>query len=172
MTHPDPSLAIRFARPDDSSVIMAFIRELADYERLAHEVVGSEALIRETLFGSRPCAEVLIAELAGSGPIGFALFFPTYSTFLTKPGLWLEDLFVRPAARGKGAGQALMAALARVAVDRGYGRFEWGVLDWNEPARKFYQSLGAVAMAEWIQHRVTGAALTALAERCPTPIAP
>jgi GNAT superfamily N-acetyltransferase len=109
---------------------------------------------------------VLIAELGGE-PVGFALFFQTYSTFLAKPGLWLEDLFVRPPARGKGVGAALMAALARVAVQRNYGRFEWAVLDWNKPALDFYASLGAVPMSEWTEQRITGPALYTLAERWP-----
>ena len=162
-------LVIRFALPDDSPAILAFIRELADYEKLLHEVVADEAAIRATLFHIRPAAEVLIAELGGE-QVGFALFFQTYSTFLAKPGLWLEDLFVRPPARGKGVGAALMAALARVAVQRNYGRFEWSVLDWNEPALKFYASLGATPMSEWTEQRLTGDALTALADRWPDPV--
>ena len=161
-------IAIRFAVPADAPTILAFIRELADYEKLLHEVVADEAAIRATLFGARPAAEVLIAELGGT-PVGFALFFQTYSTFRGQPGLWLEDLFVRPAFRGKGAGLALMASLARICVERDYGRFEWNVLDWNEPSLKFYASLGAVQMNDWIQHRVTGPALHALAERYPRP---
>lgn len=165
MTEP----VIRLAVPDDSATILAFIRELAEYEKLLHEVVADEAAIRTTLFGPRPAAEVLIGELAGT-PVGFALFFPTYSTFLAKPGLWLEDLFVRPAARGKGVGLALMAALAKICVERDYGRFEWSVLDWNEPSLKFYASLGAVPMSDWTEHRLTGGPLRALAERCRTPI--
>lgn len=165
MTEP----VIRLAVPDDSATILAFIRELAEYEKLLHEVVADETAIRTTLFGPRPAAEVLIGELAGT-PVGFALFFPTYSTFLAKPGLWLEDLFVRPAARGKGVGLALMAALAKICVERDYGRFEWSVLDWNEPSLKFYASLGAVPMSDWTEHRLTGGPLRALAERCRTPI--
>jgi GNAT superfamily N-acetyltransferase len=114
----------------------------------------------------KPGAEVLIAELSGA-PVGFALFFQSYSTFLAKPGLYLEDLFVRPAARGKGVGAALMAALARIAVQRHYGRFEWSVLDWNEPALKFYAALGAKPQSEWTVQRLTGAELQALADRWP-----
>jgi GNAT superfamily N-acetyltransferase len=159
-------LVIRFAVPDDAPAILAFIRELAEYEKLLHEVVADEQAIRTTLFGADPAAEVLIATL-GSEPVGFALFFRTYSTFLAKPGLWLEDLFVRPPARGKGVGGALMAALAKVCVQRGYGRFEWSVLDWNEPALKFYATLGARPMSEWTEQRVTGSALAALAARWP-----
>jgi GNAT superfamily N-acetyltransferase len=163
MTAP-PELAIRFARADDVPAILAFIRELAEYERLAHEVVADEAQLRATLFGARPAAEVLIAELAGA-PVGFALFFSSYSTFLGKPGLYLEDLFVRPAARSRGVGGALMAACARIALDRDYGRFEWSVLDWNEPALRFYSALGATPMTDWTIQRLVGAPLAALARR-------
>ena len=163
------NLAIRFAAAKDTPTILAFIRDLAEYEKLLHEVTADETAIRATLFGPRPASEVLIADVDGA-PVGFALFFQTYSTFLAKPGLWLEDLFVRPAARGNGVGGALMAALARVAVQRNYGRFEWNVLDWNEPAIKFYASLGAVPMSDWIQNRVTGDALYSLAERWPEPV--
>jgi GNAT superfamily N-acetyltransferase len=162
-------LVIRFALADDAATILAFIRELAEYEKLLHEVVADEQSVRATLFGVRPAAEVLIAELAGE-PVGFALFFQTYSTFLARPGLWLEDLFVRPAARGRGVGGALMSALARIAVQRHYGRFEWSVLDWNEPALAFYRSLGAQPMADWTEQRLTGDALRALAERWPHPL--
>jgi GNAT superfamily N-acetyltransferase len=162
-------VVIRFATPDDTPLILAFIRELAEYEKLRHEVIADEAAIRATLFHIRPAAEVLIAEIAGQ-PVGFALFFQTYSTFLAKPGMWLEDLFVRPAARGKRAGLALMAALARVAVQRNYGRFEWSVLDWNKPALDFYASLGAQPMSEWTEQRLTGSALHALADRWPDPV--
>ncbi|MEO6776750.1 MAG: GNAT family N-acetyltransferase [Kofleriaceae bacterium] len=157
-------LAIRIARADDCATILGFIRDLAEYEQLAHEVVAGEAQLRATLFGARPAAEVLIAELAGE-PVGFALFFTSYSTFLGKPGLYLEDLFVRPSARSRGVGGALMAACAKLAVERDYGRFEWSVLDWNEPALKFYRALGAVPMAEWTVQRLTGAPLAALAAR-------
>jgi GNAT superfamily N-acetyltransferase len=158
------TLAIRYATTNDCAVILEFIRALAEYERLAHEVIADEAQLRATLFGAKPAAEVLLAELAGE-PVGFALFFQSYSTFLAKPGLYLEDLFVRPAARSKGVGGALMAALARIAVQRQYGRFEWSVLDWNEPALKFYASLGAVPQSEWTVQRMTGAPLAALADR-------
>jgi len=157
-------VTIRIARADDCATILGFIRDLAEYEKLAHEVVADEAQLRATLFGARPAAEVLIAE-RGSEALGFALFFTSYSTFLAKPGLYLEDLFVRPAARGAGVGGALMAACAKLCVERNYGRFEWSVLDWNEPALKFYRSLGAVPMAEWTVQRLTGAPLAALAAR-------
>jgi GNAT superfamily N-acetyltransferase len=162
-------LAIRLAVPEDTPTILAFITELAEYEKLVHEVIADEHSVRSTLFGIRPAAEVLIAELAGQ-PVGFALFFQTYSTFLAKPGLWLEDLFVRPAARGNGIGGALMSVLARIAVQRNYGRFEWSVLDWNQPALDFYASLGAKPMSEWTEQRLTGPAMYALAERWPHPI--
>jgi len=157
-------LSIRIARADDCATILGFIRDLAEYEKLSHEVVADEAQLRATLFGARPAAEVLIAEQAGDA-VGFALFFTSYSTFLGKPGLYLEDLFVRPAARGAGVGAALMVALAKVCIERDYGRFEWAVLDWNEPALKFYRSLGALPMTEWTVQRLTGAPLAALAAR-------
>ena len=163
------SIEIRFATPEDSATILAFIRELAEYERLLDEVTADVEAIRATLFGVKRAADVLIAELDGEA-VGFALFFQSYSTFLAKPGLYLEDLFVRPAARGKGVGKALMAALARIAVQRDYGRFEWSVLDWNEPALKFYASLGAVPQSEWTVQRLTGAPLHALAEQWPEPL--
>ncbi len=173
MQFPD-DLEIRFARPDDVTTILTFIRELADYEKLAHEVIAEESTLRATLFGVKPAAEVLIAELGGTGasgfdreptPVGFALFFQSYSTFLAKPGLYLEDLFIRPAARGKGVGVAMMSALARIAVQRNYGRFEWSVLDWNEPALKFYEGLGAKPQSEWTVQRLTGTPLYTLAEQ-------
>ncbi len=157
-------LAIRLATTDDVPAILAFIRDLAEYEKLAGEVVADEAALRATLFGARPAAEVLIADLDGA-PVGFALFFQSYSTFLGKPGLYLEDLFVRPAARGAGVGTALMSACARIAVQRNYGRFEWSVLDWNAPALAFYAGLGATPMTEWTIMRLTGAPLEALAAR-------
>ena len=166
---PPPDLAIRIAVREDTPALLTFIRELAEYERLANEVTADEATLRATLFGVHPAAEVLIAELAGE-PVGFALFFQSYSTFLAKPGLYLEDLFVRPAARGKGVGGALMSACARIAVQRHYGRFEWSVLDWNEPALQFYATLGATQMVEWTVQRVTGAPLAVLAERWPHPV--
>ena len=155
---------IRIARADDCATILGFIRDLAQYEKLSHEVVADEAQLRATLFGAQPAAEVLIAEQAGAA-VGFALFFTSYSTFLAKPGLYLEDLFVRPAARGAGIGAALMVKLAKICIERDYGRFEWSVLDWNEPALTFYRSLGAVPLTEWTVQRLTGAPLVALAAR-------
>lgn len=164
------TLAIRFATPADVSTILHFIRSLARYEKLEHEVTADEAGLRATLFAPRPAAEVLLAELAGD-PVGFALFFQNYSTFVGRPGLYLEDLFVEPAARGQGVGLALMSALARITVERGYGRFEWAVLDWNTPALEFYRALGAAPQSEWTVQRLTGASLERLAQRWPGAIA-
>lgn len=155
-------IAIRPALAADVPLILELIRALGDYERLAHEVVATEAGLHEQLFGARPAAEVVIAELDGQ-PAGFALFFHNFSTFLGKPGLYLEDLFVRPEHRGAGLGKALMVHLARLAVERDCGRFEWSVLDWNQPSIDFYRSLGAVGMDEWTVQRVTGDALRKLA---------
>ncbi|TWT22412.1 GNAT family N-acetyltransferase [Luteimonas marina] len=158
----DPDVRLRPARPDDVPTILALIRGLAEYEKLAHEVEADEARLADTLFGERPGAEVVIAEADGE-PAGFALFFHNYSTFLARPGLYLEDLFVQPRFRGLGIGRRLMVHLARLAVERGCGRFEWSVLDWNAPAIGFYRSLGAVGMDEWTVQRVTGDALRRLA---------
>jgi GNAT superfamily N-acetyltransferase len=155
-------LVIRPATRHDVPTVLAFIRELAEYERLAHEVVATEELVDEWLFGERPAAEVVLADLDGEA-VGFALYFTTFSTFLARPGIWLEDLYVRPAARGRGVGRSLLAHLAQLTVDRGYGRLEWAVLDWNEPAIGFYRRLGAVAMSDWTTWRLTGASLAELA---------
>jgi len=163
---PPGDLAIRFATAADVPTILHFIRSLARYEKLEAEVVADEDGLRATLFGARPAAEVLLAALAGA-PVGFALFFPSYSTFLGKPGLYLEDLFVEPEARGRGIGVALMSALARIAVERDYGRFDWSVLDWNAPSLAFYAALGAVPQGEWTVQRLVGAPLAALAARWP-----
>ena len=157
-----PVIAIRPAVPADAGLILAFIRELGEYEKLSHEVVADEAGLAAQLFGERPRAEVLIAEVDGAAA-GFALFFHNFSTFVGKPGLYLEDLFVRPAFRGQGLGKRLMVRLARIAVERDCGRFEWSVLDWNTPAIDFYRSLGATGMDEWTVQRVSGDALRALA---------
>lgn len=156
-------LEIRSATAADVPLILEFIKGLAEYEKLAHEVVADEALLHEQLFGERPGAEVVIAYLAGE-PVGFALFFHNFSTFLGRRGIYLEDLFVKPAVRGHGVGRALLAHLARLAIARGCGRFEWAVLNWNEPAIRFYEGLGAKPMNEWTVYRVTGAALNKLAE--------
>jgi GNAT superfamily N-acetyltransferase len=157
-----PPLTIRFATIDDTPLVLTLIRGLAEYERLAHEAVATEADLRESLFGARPAAEVLIAETNGE-PAGFALFFHNYSTFLARRGLYLEDLFVVPAFRGRGIGRALMVRLAQIAVERRCGRFEWWVLDWNEPSIRFYESLGARAMSDWTVYRLTGEPLKKLA---------
>lgn len=158
-------LEIRSATAADVPLILEFIKGLAEYEKLAHEVVADEALLREQLFGESPAkagAEVVIAYLAGA-PVGFALFFHNFSTFLGRRGIYLEDLFVKPEVRGHGVGRALLVHLARLAVERGCGRFEWAVLNWNEPAIKFYESLGAKPMNDWTVYRVTGEALKELA---------
>lgn len=155
-------ISIRPARSDDVPTILSLIRGLAEYEKLAQECEADEAKLAETLFGDEPCAEVVIAEVDGEAA-GFALFFQNYSTFLARPGLYLEDLFVQPRFRGLGLGRRLMVHLARLAVARGYGRFEWSVLDWNAPAIGFYRSLGAVGMDEWTVQRVSGEALRRLA---------
>ncbi|HEX5724623.1 MAG TPA: GNAT family N-acetyltransferase [Longimicrobiaceae bacterium] len=156
------ALAIRPATEADTPLVLRFIRELAEYERLAHEVRATEEELRRTLFGPRPAAEVVIAE-AGDEPVGFALFFPNYSTFLGQPGIYLEDLYVRPEARGRGTGRALLAHLAQLARERGCGRLDWAVLDWNEPAIRFYRALGARALDDWTTFRLTGEALDRLA---------
>ncbi len=156
--------AVRPATPADVPLILALIRELADYERLAHEVVATEDALAEHLFGARPAAEVLIGECDGEA-VGFALYFQSFSTFLARPGLYLEDLFVRPAFRGRGLGARLLVELAALAVQRGCGRLEWSVLDWNEPALAFYRRLGAAPMAEWTVQRLAGDALRAVAAR-------
>jgi GNAT superfamily N-acetyltransferase len=150
---------IRFATPEDTKTISRLIRALADYERLSQQVVLDDDRLREHLFGPRPFAEVLLAEEAGE-VIGFALFFHNYSTFAGKTTIYLEDLFVEPAHRGKGHGKALLRALARLAVERDCCRLEWSVLNWNEPSIAFYRSLGAVAMNEWTVYRLIGDALT------------
>jgi GNAT superfamily N-acetyltransferase len=154
---------IERATERDVPLILQLIKGLAVYEKLAHEVTATEAGLRGTLFGSRPAAEVIIGY-TGDTPVGFALFFPNYSTFLGKPGLYLEDLFVLPEWRGHGFGRGLLTALAKIAVERGCGRFEWSVLDWNEPAIGFYKNLGARMMDGWSIFRVTGDALTRLAD--------
>ena len=151
---PAADYAIRAARADDVPEILRLIRELAEYEKLAHMAVGTPAMLHEALFGARAACEALIAERGGRA-VGFALYFTTFSTFLCKPGLYLEDLFVEPAHRGAGIGKALLGELARLAAGRGCGRLEWRVLDWNEPSIRFYESLGASLMKEWILVRMT-----------------
>ena len=155
-------IAYRTGNVEDVPLILSFIRALAEYERLSHEVVATEDLLRETLFGERRVAEVVFAAVDGV-EAGFALFFHNYSTFLGRPGLYLEDLFVLPSHRGLGLGKGLLRYLAGIAVERGCGRFEWWVLDWNEPSIEFYRRQGAVALDEWTVMRVTGEALVRLA---------
>ena len=160
------SIRVRPAAPDDAPLIVELIHGLAEYERLAHECHATEERVRASIFGPRPDAEVVIAEVDGR-PAGFALFFHNYSTFLARRGLYLEDLFVYPEFRGRGVGRALLAHLARLAVERRCGRLEWWVLDWNEPAIGFYQSLGATPMDDWTVYRLTGDALERLARETP-----
>ncbi|HEV7135967.1 MAG TPA: GNAT family N-acetyltransferase [Steroidobacteraceae bacterium] len=156
------SITIRPATRADVPTVLEFIRELARYERLEHEVCASEAELAAALFGERRYAEVVFACSAGE-PVGFALFFHNFSTFKGRPGIYLEDLFVRPQARGQGIGKRLLAHLARTAVERRCARLEWAVLDWNEPSIGFYRSLGAVPLDEWTTFRLTGDALALLA---------
>ncbi len=157
-----PSFTLRPATSADVPLILTLIRELAEFERLAHEAVGTETLLTEHLFGPRPAAEVLLAFTEEGTPAGFALFFQNFSTFLARPGVYLEDLFVRPEFRGLGIGRALLQRLARLALERGCGRFEWAVLDWNENAIGFYKKLGATVLEDWRICRVTGPALARL----------
>lgn len=160
---PDSGLRIAPATAADVPLILEFIRGLAEYERLAHACVATEERLRRTLFGPTPRAEVIIARLDGD-PVGFALFFHNYSTFLAQPGIYLEDLFVRPEARGRGVGRALLAHLARLARARDCGRLEWAVLDWNNSAIGFYRGLGAAMMDDWRIFRLTGEPLARLAD--------
>jgi GNAT superfamily N-acetyltransferase len=156
------AVTVRTATAEDVPLVLAFIRELAVYERLERSAVATEADLTTGLFGARPYAEVVFACLDGR-EVGFALFFHNFSTFLGKPGIYLEDLFVRPEARGRGIGKRLLAWLAATALERGCGRLEWAVLDWNEPSIGFYKGLGAVPLDEWTTFRLTGAALERLA---------
>lgn len=157
-----PGLELRAAGPEDTALILALIRELAEYERLSDQVVATEERLRESLFGERRCVDCILARVDGE-PAGFALYFTSFSTFLGRPGIYLEDLFVRPAFRRRGIGRALLTRLAQLAVERGCGRLEWSVLDWNTPAIDFYRSLGAVPMDEWTVFRLAGEALERLA---------
>jgi GNAT superfamily N-acetyltransferase len=157
-----PNFKIEKATAADVPLILSFIKGLAEYERLTHDVVATEETLRDTLFGEKPFAEVVIAYDMDEA-VGFALFFHNYSTFMARPGIYLEDLYVRPEARGKGFGRALLVHLAHLAKQRGCGRLEWAVLDWNEPAIKLYKSLGAVPMSEWTTFRLTGEDLSKLA---------
>ena len=157
-----PEIEIRPGTEDDVPLILSLIRELAEYERLSHEVVATEEILRDSLFGERRVAEVLIGHL-DEEPAGFALFFHNFSTFLGRPGIYLEDLYVRPEFRGSGLGRALLVHLASIASERGCGRLEWSVLDWNEPAIGFYERIGASPVSGWTVYRVTGEALEELA---------
>ncbi|MBA4146993.1 MAG: GNAT family N-acetyltransferase [Verrucomicrobia bacterium] len=154
--------SIRTATPDDVPLILSFIKDLADYEKLPHEVTATEDILRRNLFAERRGAEVLLAS-ERDVYVGFALFFYNFSSFLGKPGIYLEDVFVRPEFRGRGYGKALMIHIARLAKERDCGRFEWSVLDWNEPSLEFYRSLGAVPMSEWTAQRMSADALDRLA---------
>ncbi|MEP7008526.1 MAG: GNAT family N-acetyltransferase [Sphingomonas bacterium] len=158
------SLVLRFATPEDVATILRFVRELAEFEREADKVVATEALLHEAMFGERPVAEAVMAERDGE-PLGMALFFHNFSTWTGWRGLYLEDLYVTPAARGSGVGKALLSHLAAIAVDRGCTRLEWAVLNWNQKAIDFYKAMGAEPMDEWIVNRVSGDALTRLAGR-------
>ncbi|HYC56622.1 MAG TPA: GNAT family N-acetyltransferase [Candidatus Binatia bacterium] len=158
------ALRVRAGTSDDVAFVFACIRDLAEFEKLLHEMQASEESLREHLFGERRYAEILIGEIGGERA-GYALFFSSYSTFLTRPGIFLEDLFVQPAFRGRGLATALLIELARLAVKRGCGRLEWSVLDWNRRAIDFYDSLGAVPVRGWISYRITGQPLADLAAR-------
>ncbi|MGA7615686.1 MAG: GNAT family N-acetyltransferase [Thermoanaerobaculia bacterium] len=159
----DRHLRIVPATEADVPLLLSFIRQLAEYERLAHAVVATEDDVRRSLFGEKPAAEALFAMWDGE-PVGFAIFFHNFSTFLSRPGLYLEDLFVKPEMRGKGIGKAILVHLARIARDRGCRRFEWAVLDWNHSAMRFYESLGAKAVSEWTIFRLADEAIDRLAE--------
>jgi GNAT superfamily N-acetyltransferase len=160
---PAGSFTIAPATPEDVPLILALITELAEYEQLAHEVQATEPLLHEALFSDAPVAHAVIARTAQGTPAGFALFFFSFSTFVGRPGLYLEDLFVRPEFRKRGLGRQLLAHLARVAIERGCGRMEWSVLNWNETALRVYRAIGARAMGEWTVQRLTGQALENLA---------
>ncbi|MDP1931431.1 MAG: GNAT family N-acetyltransferase [Gammaproteobacteria bacterium] len=157
------SIEIRPATPEDSSLILRFITELAIYEKAEHEVVATEEVIRTSLFEQNSGTSALICNV-DDVPVGFAVYFSSYSTWLGKKGIYLEDLYVSPEYRGRGAGKALLKYLAQIAVATNCGRFEWSVLDWNEPSIQFYKSLGAEPLDEWIRYRLTGSALKALAD--------
>ena len=158
----EDKFTIRFAEEKDVKLILDFIKELADYEKLLHEVVATEEILMDSIFVRKAC-EVIIGEYDGE-PVGFALFFHNFSTFLGRPGIYLEDLYIRPEMRGRGFGKTLLAFLAKLAKERNCGRFEWWCIDWNEPSINFYKSIGAIPMDEWTVYRVTGQALEDLAK--------
>jgi len=160
---PVRDIEVQPATDADVPLILQLIKALAEYERLAHEVVATEAMVRESFFGAAPHAQAVIARIDGDA-VGLMIWFSTYSTFLSRPGIYLEDLFVLPAWRGKGVGKALLRHLARLALDRGCGRIEWSVLDWNETAIRFYRGIGARPMDEWTVYRMTGDAIKQLAQ--------
>lgn len=159
----EQKLKIRFAGQGDVPLILGFIRKLAEYERRAHEVTATEEILRKNLFGDKRTAEVIIAE-HGEMAVGFALFFHNFSTFLGKPGVYIEDLYIDDRYRGNGFGRAMFTYIAKLAKRRGCGRLEWAVLDWNEPAIKFYRSMGAIPLEEWTVYRMTGEALDSLSK--------
>lgn len=161
-----PDIHIVPAKSEHISAILGFIRKLAAYEKLSHEVVADEKRLQQYLFSERPAAEVVLA-FRGEQALGFALFFTSFSTFLGRPGIYLEDLFVEPEARGRGVGKALLRYLARLVVERDYGRLEWSVLNWNQPSIEFYRTLGAAPLDAWTGYRLTGEALAALARSKP-----
>ena len=163
ITTSDPKTVLRLATADDVGLVLDFIRQLAEYEKKTDEVIADEDQLQQSLFGERRVAEVVIASYQGE-PAGFALFFHNFSTFLGRPGIYLEDLFVIPKLRGRGIGRVMLSFLARLAVERGCGRLEWWVLDSNEPAIRFYERLGAQAMDEWTVYRFTGDTLEELAK--------
>ena len=164
-----PGLRIVPATERDVPLILGFIRKLAEYEKLSHEVIATEEVLRDGLFGARPMAEVLLAYW-GDEPAGFALYFHNFSTFVGKPGIYLEDLFVEPVHRRRGIGKALFAQVANIACERECGRLEWAVLDWNRPAIDFYRSVGAIAKDEWTIFRLSGDGLRRLGDQPPIPI--
>ena len=158
-----PEFSIRSSTAEDCELILGFIKELAEYEKLSHEVVATPETLRESLFGDKPYAEVLIAEYRDK-PVGYALYFHNYSTFTGRPGIYLEDIYIQPHVRGMGFGKSLLSYLAKTAVDKDFTRVEWSVLDWNEPSIQFYRSIGAVPMDGWTVQRLDGSALGKFAE--------
>lgn len=164
MPNPDRirDLVIRAAAPEDVHTILALIHELAEYERLAHEVKTTVDSLQESLFGPRPAAEAIMAEIAGQA-VGYAIYFTSFSSFTGRPGIYLEDIYVRPSTRGQGVGKRLLARVAQVAAERGCARLEWAVLDWNEPSIRFYESLGARPMSDWTTYRLTPQSIAKIA---------